>query len=88
VHRDERGFQAESYRVGTGDISRAVASAAYTITPQPNFTLGASPASLMVDSGRQGSYADSDAGERIRLPRELRVFQAAVGRHVLSPRRR
>ena len=45
----------EAIAVATGDTNSAVASAAYTITAQPNFTLGASPASLTVDSGDQGT---------------------------------
>ena len=45
----------EAIAVAAGDTNSAVASAAYTITAQPNFTLGASPASLTVDSGDQGT---------------------------------
>jgi Chitobiase/beta-hexosaminidase C-terminal domain/Legume lectin domain len=45
----------EAIAVATGDSNSAVASAAYTISSPPNFTLGASPASLTVDSGNQGT---------------------------------
>ena len=44
----------EAIAVATGDNS-AVASAAYTITSQPNFMLGTSPPSLTVNSGGQGT---------------------------------
>ena len=43
----------EAIAVATGDS--AVASAAYTITSQPNFVLGASTPSLTVNSGGQGT---------------------------------
>jgi hypothetical protein len=43
----------EAIAVATGDS--AVASAAYTITSQPNFVLGTSTASLTVNSGGQGT---------------------------------
>ena len=45
----------EAIAVATGDTNSAVASAAYTISSQPNFTLGASSASLTVNSGNQGT---------------------------------
>jgi len=45
----------EAIAVATGDANSAVASAAYTINALPNFTLGASAASLTVDSGGQGT---------------------------------
>ena len=45
----------EAIAVATGDTDSAVASAAYTITRQPNFMLGTSPASLTVNSGGQGT---------------------------------
>ncbi len=48
----------EAIAVATGETNSTVASAAYTITSAlPNFTLGASPASLTVDSGDQGTVA-------------------------------
>jgi hypothetical protein len=45
----------EAIAVDKGDTNSAVASAAYTIFSPPNFTLGASPALLTVDSGDQGT---------------------------------
>ena len=45
----------EAIAVATGDTNSAVASAAYTITLQPNFTLGASVASLTIAPGGQSS---------------------------------
>jgi hypothetical protein len=45
----------EAIAIAAGDTNSAVASAAYTIATLPNFTLGASPASLTVDSGDQGA---------------------------------
>jgi hypothetical protein len=46
----------EAIAVATGETNSTVASAAYTITSAlPNFTLGASPALLTVDSGDQGT---------------------------------
>jgi hypothetical protein len=45
----------EAIAVAAGDTNSAVGSAAYTIAALPNFTLGASPASLTVDSGDQGT---------------------------------
>ena len=45
----------EAIAVAAGDTNSAVASAVYTINALPNFTLGASPSSLTVDSGDQGT---------------------------------
>jgi hypothetical protein len=45
----------EAIAAAAGDTNSAVASAAYTIAALPNFTLGASPSSLTVDSGDQGT---------------------------------
>jgi hypothetical protein len=46
----------EAIAVATGDSNSAIASSAYTIVPvQPNFTLGASSASLALVSGGQGT---------------------------------
>jgi Chitobiase/beta-hexosaminidase C-terminal domain/Legume lectin domain len=45
----------EAIAVAAGDSNSAVASAAYTINAIPNFTLGASPASLTVESGDKGT---------------------------------
>jgi hypothetical protein len=45
----------EAIAVAAGDTNSAVGSAAYTIAMLPNFTLGASPALLTVDSGDQGT---------------------------------
>jgi len=45
----------EAIAVDKGDTNSAVASAAYTISSPANFTLAASPASLTVDSGDQGT---------------------------------
>jgi hypothetical protein len=45
----------QAIAVANGDTNSAVASAAYTISSPPNFSLGASPASLTIDSGDQGT---------------------------------
>jgi hypothetical protein len=45
----------EAIAVATGDTNSAVASVAYTISSQPNFVLGTSPASLTVNPGAQGT---------------------------------
>jgi hypothetical protein len=45
----------EAIAVATGDSNSAVASAAYTISSPPNFTLSASLVSLTVESGNQGT---------------------------------
>lgn len=45
----------DAIAVATGYANSAVASAAYTITPSPTFTLQASPPSLTVSPGSQGT---------------------------------
>src|SRR5581483_2236068 len=45
----------QAIAVDTGDTNSAVASAAYTINLQPNFSLTASSPSLTVSSGHQGA---------------------------------
>jgi Chitobiase/beta-hexosaminidase C-terminal domain/Legume lectin domain len=45
----------QAIAASTGDTNSAVASAAYTISALPNFTLGASAATLTVDYGGQGT---------------------------------
>jgi Chitobiase/beta-hexosaminidase C-terminal domain len=73
----------EAIAVATGETNSAVASAAYTISSPANFTLGASSASLTVDSGDQGTVTLSDTAERVRLLRELCVLRAAGRGHML-----
>jgi len=45
----------EAIAVAAGDTNSMVASAAYTINAVPGFTLGASPATVTVDSGNQAT---------------------------------
>ena len=45
----------EAIAVATGDTNSAVASAAYTITSLPSFTIGASPASLTADASGEAT---------------------------------
>ena len=75
----------EAIAVATGDS--AVASAAYTISSQPNFRAWYFGSLALGQLRRPGdSYADGDAGKRVRLPRDPCVLRAAdLGHMLLRP---
>jgi len=79
----------EAIAVATGDTNSAVASVAYTISSLPNFTLGASPASLTVDSGDQGTVTLTVTPENgFDSPVSLACSGLPSGPHAPSSRRR